>query len=227
MSFKEFIKELSGNRVEGELIKTMFVSLVTSIIFLALVYIFKLKSIDGVLSKYGLYLILMTLSVSIITPAIQQIKAYYEFPCMSGMMIGMTVGMIASYVPGYFIGATNGLFVGSVFGMSIGITLGVWNGKCCGVMGAMEGIMAGFMGGLMGPMTAVMLLNDHLKVMAVIFFVIGTTIMFGLNYMIYNETRNAQAHRKNDQLLNMFITLIIMAIATWLMIAGPRSALFN
>ena len=43
MSFKEFVKELNANRrVEGELVKTIFYSLVTSIVVLGLIYYFKL-----------------------------------------------------------------------------------------------------------------------------------------------------------------------------------------
>lgn len=227
MTFKEFTKELNGSRVEGELIKTIFYSLITSIVFLAIVYFIKLKSIDGLIPKYGLFLMLSALSYAVIFPAIRQVRSYYEFPCMSGMMIGMTLGMVSGFMPGFLIGATNGMFVGGVFGMVIGITFGIWNGKCCGIMGVMEGIMAGFMGGLMGAMTAVMLLNDYLQIMAIIVFLISAIITFGLNYMIYNETKRETRHKDEDQLFTIILTFILMAATTWIMIFGPRSFLFS
>src|SRR3989344_2894200 len=135
MTFKEFAKSLSKNGVEGELIKTIFVSLITSFALLAIAYFLKLKYIENFIPKYGFFLFFAILSYAIILPSVRYVRAYREFPCMSGMMIGMTIG----------------------------IFLGAWNGKCCGIMGMMEGTMAGFMGGIMGAMTAIMMLNDNLK----------------------------------------------------------------
>src|SRR3989344_6512531 len=169
--FKEFIKELNGNRVEGELIKTTLYSLLTSLIFLVLIYYLKFSSVTDFIPKYGFYLFFSALSLAIITPAIRQIRAYNKFACMSGMMIGMTIGMISGFLLGFYVGSTNGMFVGGFFGVAVGMILGIWNGKSCGVMGIMEGIMAGFMGGVMGAMTAVMLLNDNLKIAGILIFV--------------------------------------------------------
>src|SRR3989344_5890465 len=94
MAFKNFVKELNGNRVEGELLITMFYSLLTSFIFLFIAYYLKLKTIESIIPKYGFYLFFSALSYAIITPAIRQVRAYKEFPCMSGMMIGMTSVML-------------------------------------------------------------------------------------------------------------------------------------
>ena len=192
MSFKEFVKELNGNRVEGELIKTILYSLLTSFIILEILYFLKLRYIENFMPKYGFYLFFAVLSYALIMPSIRQVRAYREFACMTGMMIGMTIGVIAGFVAGFFIASTNGMFYGSVFGISAGILLGAWNGKCCGVMGVMEGMTAGFMGGLMGAMTAIMMINDNLKVASVVVFLISSVILIGLNYMIYFEMKNSE-----------------------------------
>ncbi|MDP1695757.1 MAG: hypothetical protein Q8L29_02500 [archaeon] len=227
MSFKQFIKELNGDKVEGELIKTILYSLLTSFILLGILYYFKFREIQNFIPKYGLFIFLSALSYAIIIPAMRQIRAYKQMPCMSGMMIGMTTGMIAGFLAGYIVGATNGMFVGGVFGMIIGILIGIWTGSCCGVMGFMEGMMAGFMGGWMGAMTSVMLLNDHLNAASIIIVVVLSAIMISLNYMIYKETKERKRESEEDFMLDIIITAILISITTWLMIYGPRSALFQ
>ncbi|MBI2451782.1 hypothetical protein HYV50_01745 [Candidatus Pacearchaeota archaeon] len=227
MAFKEFMKELNGARIEGELIKTLFYSLLTSFAFLAILYFLKFRYITDFIGKYGVSLFFSALSYALVVPAIKQVKAYKEMPCMSGMMVGMTTGMIFGFLPGFFVASTNGMFVGSVFGMVLGIIFGIYNGKCCGIMGTMEGIMAGFMGGLMGAMTAFMLLNDNLKAISVIVFIISAFIVFGLNYMIYKEMKEVTNHKKQDNLFSIVITFILIAITTWFIVFGPRSALFQ
>ena len=159
MSFKEFIKELNGSRVEGELIKTVFYSLLVSFALFAVLYFFKFRYISDFIPKYGFFLFFAILSFGLVVPTIRQVRAYKRMNCMSGMMVGMTIGMMAGFLSGYFVGATNGMFIGGVFGMTVGVTLGIWTGSCCGVMGFLEGIMAGFMGGLMGAMTALMIFS--------------------------------------------------------------------
>ena len=177
--------------------------------------------------KYGFYLFFAVLSYALITPSVRQVRAYKEFACMTGMMIGMTIGVIAGFVAGFFIASTNGMFYGSVFGISAGILLGAWNGKCCGVMGVMEGMTAGFMGGLMGAMTAIMMINDNLKVASVVVFLISSVILIGLNYMIYFEMKNSERRIKEDNFPTIIISFVLTTITTWLMVFGPRSALFQ
>ncbi|MDP2628301.1 MAG: hypothetical protein Q8P15_00190 [Nanoarchaeota archaeon] len=229
MSIKNFIKELGNNHVEGELIKTIFVSLTSSFVILAILYFLRLRNVSDFVPKYGFFLFFAILSYSLILLSVRHIRAYKEFACMSGMMIGMTIGMISGFLPGFFIGATNGMFWGSVVGMSIGILFGLWNGKCCGVMGAMEGIMAGFMGGLMGAMTALMMINDNLRAAGVIVFLISATILFGLNYMIYREARDSGMERKNkdSEFFTISWSFFLTIITTWFMVFGPRSVLFQ
>lgn len=229
MNIRSFVKELNGQGAESELVKTAFVSLTTSFGLLLILYFLGLKNEADFIPKYGFYLFLAILGYAAILPSIILVRAYKEFACMSGMMIGMTIGMISGFLPGFYLGATNGMFWGSVLGMSLGIYLGVSNGKCCGIMGAMEGMMAGFMGGLMGAMTAIMMINDHLRAAAVIVFLIAATILFGLNYMIYKEAKEAGMERKHKD--NLFYTVVwssLLTIATtWFMLYGPRSGLFQ
>ncbi|MEK6840646.1 MAG: hypothetical protein AABX79_01705 [Nanoarchaeota archaeon] len=229
MSVRNFIKELNNDRVEGELVKTIFISLASSFIVLAILYFVRLRYISDFVPKYGFYLFFAILSYSLILLSVRHIRAYREFACMSGMMIGMTIGAIAGILPGFFIGATNGMFWGSVVGISSGILFGAWNGKCCGIMGVMEGIMAGFMGGLMGGMTAVMMINDNLRAAAVVIFLIAATILFGLNYMIYREARENSMERKHQdgEFFTIFWSFLLTVITTWFMVFGPRSLLFQ
>src|SRR3989339_1093767 len=224
---KEFIKSLSNEQVEGEIIKTIFVSLITSFIILAIFYFFKLRYIENFIPKYGFFLFLAILSYAIILPSTRQVRAYKELACMSGMMVGMTIGMIAGLLSGFYIGATNGMFYGSIFGISIGMFFGIWNGKCCGIMGIMEGMMAGFMGGLMGAMTAFMLFNDHLIASMVIVFLISSVIMIGLNFMVYKETRNEERKHKDSEFFIIVWSFVLTTITILIMVFGPRSVLLQ
>ncbi len=227
MSFKQFTKELTGGRVEGEIVKTFFYSLFTSLIFLGVLYYLKFQYVDNFMFKSGFFLILASLSYALIVPTIRQVKAYHEMGCMAGMMVGMTVGMIAGLLSGFYVGATNGMFIGSVWGILVGVILGIYNGKCCGIMGIMEGMMAGFMGGLMGPMTAIMMINDHLRAISVIVFAVSALIMVFLNYMIYKEMKEMNVSKNNDHFSTIMITFVLIAITTWIIVYGPRSALFS
>lgn len=227
MTLKQFSDSLTKDGAEGELIKTIFISLLTSFIIIGILYFFKLQYIEHFIPKYGFYLLFAILSYALILPSVRHIRAYKEFPCMSGMMIGMTLGMISGFLSGFYLAATNGMFYGSVFGMLVGIVFGVWNGKCCGVMGIMEGIMAGFMGGLMGAMTAFMLLNEHIRIMAAIVFIISSVIMIGLSYMIYKETREMERKHTDSELFIIVWSFVLTSITTWLMVFGPRSALLQ
>lgn len=226
MSFKLFLKELSGNRVEGELIKSAFYSFIISAIIFLLFYFTKLKEL-GTLSTTAISMsILAVLSYSFLSPTIRQVKAYGQHKHGEGMMIGMTIGMLAGFLSGFFVGATNGMFVGSVFGMLVGICLGVYLGSCCGVMGVLEGAMAGFMGGLMGAMTAVMTLTDHIIILGIFIFLISAFITVSLSYMIYlsskNRKYNSQSYSKE-----VIISTILFLLTIIIMVFGPRSFLFT
>lgn len=224
MSFKNFMKYASE---EENLVKTILISLITSFALLAFLYFLKLRYIDDFIPKYGLFLFFAILSYSLILPSVKHVRTYKEFACMSGMMIGMTIGTVSGFLAGFYIASTNGMFIGSVFGMSVGIFLGIWNGKCCGIMGTLEGIMAGFMGGLMGAMTSLMMFNDNLKYMVIIVFFISGITLFGLNYMIYKETRESEKKNKEGDFFTMFWSLLLTAMTIFIMVFGPRSVLFQ
>ena len=226
MSFKLFVKELNGNRVEGEMIRTILYSLLVSFGLLALLYFFKFRYIENFMPKYGLLIFLSALSYTILLPLIRQVRAYKEFACMSGMMIGMTIGMISGFLAGFYVGAANGMFYGSLFGMIVGMVFGIYNGLCCGIMGFMEGITAGFMGAFMGAMTSLMMINDHLKAASVVVFIISSIILIGLNYMIYNETKENERHIKEDYIFTVFASLVLTSVTTWIIIFGPRGGIF-
>jgi len=227
MTLQEFRQALKGKGVEGELIKTIFLSLVASFITLGVLYFLKLRYVENFIPKYGFFLFFVVLSYTLILLPIRQVRAFRQFSCMSGMMIGMTIGMVSGFLAGFFVGATNGMFYGSVFGMVVGILLGVWNGKCCGIMGIIEGMMAGFMGGLMGAMTSVMMLNDNLKAAGVIIFLICGAILFGLNYMIFKETNGTEREVKEGNLFTIGLSFALTTVTIWLMVYGPRSLLFR
>lgn len=228
MSFKQFVKELNGERPEGKLVKTILYSLLTSFTVLGVLYFFRLQYISDFIPNYGFYLFFSTISYALIIAAFKQVIEYREMACMPGMMVGMTIGMISGFLPGFYIASTNGMFVGSVFGGSIGIILGTWaGGRSCGIMGFMEGIMAGFMGGLMGAMTAFMLLNDHLKAASVLVFLVSAAILIGLNYMVYKEMKNEERKAKDSNSLTLALTFVLIFATVWLMIYGPRSLLFT
>ena len=114
MTFTHFLKELNGNRVEGELLKSIFYSLITSFAILAILYFFKFRFIANFVDTYGLYLFLAALSYALLTPLIHQVHAYKQFSCMSGMMIGMTIGMIAGFLAGFYVGAKESIKHSSV-----------------------------------------------------------------------------------------------------------------
>ncbi len=227
MSLKHFVKELNGNRVEGELITTLLYSLVSSLGILVILYFLKLRNISDFIPQYGFFIFFSVLSIALIALSARQVRAYGLFSCMPGMMIGMTTGMIGGFLIGFYVGATNGMFWGSVVGMAIGIIFGVWNGKCCGVMGSMEGIMAGFMGGLMGAMSSVMMINDNLKAASIIVYIISAVITIGLSYMIYGEMKENERELKEDHFSTIILSIVLTAAVTWFIVFGPRSVLFG
>lgn len=226
MSFREFVKSLNNNAGEGELVKTVVYSIIASALMFGVLYWVKLKDIPELFPKYGLYIFLSIITYSFLAGSIKHVKEYKGIMCMPGMMIGMTIGMISGFLAGLFTGAINGIFFGSVFGIAVGITLGIFSGKCCGIMGIMEGAMAGFMGGLMGAMTSLMMLNDHLKEIVIISFLVCMGILFGLSYMLYKETRESE--RKSSGYFTSIILSIILTYATTIfLIFGPRGGIFS
>lgn len=227
MSLIKFMHSLGKGEVENNLLKTILLSLTISFITFAVIYFLRLKTIDNLISLYGFFFFFSFLTYALILPSTKHVKAYKEFPCMTGMMIGMTIGMISGFLPGFYVGATNGMFYGSVFGMTIGILFGIWNGKCCGIMGAMEGIMAGFMGGIMGAMTSLMMFNDHLKAMGIIVFLISSVIVFKLNYLIYKESHQLEKNNNEGNFTTIVWSFLLTVFTIWFIVYGPRGGIFQ
>jgi len=230
--FEHYINSLfdKKNEVEGKLIFNAAVSFIILLALELIAYYGFFRSIPNFWSIFGYYLIFLLISIVLIAIAIWHVKAYgNNFSCMTGMMIGMTIGMVSGFLIGLIVGATNGMFIGTIAGMTIGMSVGSWTGKCCGAMGVMEGMMAGLMGGLMGAMTSLMMLNDHLKIIIPILVIASSIILIGLDYLIYKETTGAQIRKINKPSFSSFLTLcfIVTMIITWLMVYGPRSALFR
>lgn len=222
MSFKKFVKELSGDRVEGQLVKTLVVSLLTVAIAFSILYFAFLNQYLN-LTKNGLFIFLALLSIALIGPTIHQVRAYRSLSCMGGMMVGMTCGMISGFLIGFYVGATNGVFIGSLTGMAAGIFIGIWLGLSCGVMGFLEGIMAGFMGGMMGAMTAIMAFNDGLRPLAVICFAISAIILIGLKYMIYKESLETKDKPKFSYLSIIIPSAILSTLVLLVISFAPKS----
>lgn len=188
------------------------------------------KNIPDFAQKFGYFLIFLVISVAICAAAIRNIKPYEkQFGCMSGMMIGMTIGMISGFLVGLVVGSTNGMFIGSLTGMLIGMAAGAWCGSCCGIMGIMEGLMAGLMGGLMGCMTTLMMLNDNLRIIIPLLTIISFIILYGLDYMVAKEVKESELKltKPNSLLSAVIISFIITMLLTYLMVYGPKSALFR
>jgi len=224
MAFKQFLKELNGSRVEGELLKTSFISLMASFLVLSIVYFLFLRGSD--IGNKLFFIFMSLLSYALILPVVRQIRAYPYLSCSTGMMVGMTIGMVAGFLPSFYLASTNGMFYGSVWGIILGVLFGFYNGKSCGIMGVMEGIMAGFMGGLMGAMTAIMLLNDHLVYMALIVFIVCAIIVGGLNYLVYSEMSTKLTKREGYGFI-VISNLVLTILTILLTLVGPKGGIFS
>ena len=228
MNFRRYLEDIKqSNRLEREVILIAIGILISLVLLELIAYFGFFKNIPDFFSKYGYYIIFLIISVVITGASIWHAKAYgNRFSCMTGMMIGMTTGMISGFLIGILIGATNGMFIGSVAGILVGMSVGIWTGNCCGAMGTMEGMMAGLMGGLMGAMTSLMLLNDNLKLIIPILVLASLIILIGLDYTIYKEARNAKFNKYEYFPYITFCFIITIAL-TFLMVYGPKSALFG
>ncbi len=231
VNFNHFLNELfSGNNIEKEVLLLFFNILIILTISEIVAYLGFFGNVENFFDKIGYFLIYLILSVVALSSSVWHIKAYSsDFSCMSGMMIGMTIGMLSGFLIGAVIGATNGIFIGSVIGIIMGMSIGSWCGNCCGIMGILEGMMAGLMGGLMGPMTSLMLINDNLKLIFPVIFVASFLIIFGLDYMIFKETKSKDITNFYKYNKFNFITFcfVITMLLTFIMVYGPKSALFR
>jgi cation transport ATPase len=225
-AFKEFRSSASAFQLEKRILKESIGTLVVVFACMYLVYLVLFWNIEGFWSRYGFYMIFLSLAVVASAVAVRHLRAYRaSVSCMSGMMIGMTIGMISSMLIGASVGATNGMFAGAVFSMAIGMGFGAWVGASCGVMGVMEGMMAGLMGGTMGPMISVMMISDHLKEFFPIFFVACFMILAGLMYMVQKENRSRNVTVRPYPFWTFsLITFGVVFLGSVIMVWGPRAS---
>lgn len=229
-SFSERVRHYKENKHKYLLERKVFTNAIYIFLILsvleALFYMFLFNQSDF-LTKYGLWLFFLNISIATIGMGIWHVLAYEaKFTCMLGMMIGMTVGMQTGMMIGGVIGITNGFFVGAMVGMLLGSAVGAYTGKCCGIMGVMEGMMAGLMGGTMGPMITVMMYSDHLLWFMPFYMFINIMIMWGLSYMMYEELieNNPVVKQKPiDFLTTAAFSVTVCLILIMVMIYGPKA----
>ena len=229
LKFNNFVNEiLYGKNIEKEMLILFFNTLIVLSLVEIISYFGFFTNVPDFFSKYVFYLIFLVLSVVLTATSIWHIKAYgNDYSCMSGMMVGMTIGMISGFLIGTIVGATNGMFIGSIVGLLSGVIVGSWCGSCTGIMGIMEGMMAGLMGGLMGAMTSLMLINDNLKIMILILFIISALILLGLDYMIYKENNTREINIKYNKFNFISFCFAVTITITFIMVYGPKSVLFR
>lgn len=233
-TFKErwhdFMENKSKYEIERIGIGNSLVILLLLVVLELVAYVGFMNAIPDFVSKYGIWIIYLDISVAAIGLAIWHVFAYKaRVTCMVGMMIGMTAGMQAGMMIGAVIGATNGFFTGAMTGMLLGVFVGAVTGKCCGIMGLMQGMMAGMMGGTMGAMISVMMIADRIAVFMPFYMLVNILIVLALPYMVFEETVEGRKHEKKpmDLLTMSAISIIAAFVLVLIMLYGPKSLLFQ
>ncbi|MCX6816072.1 MAG: hypothetical protein NT120_04440 [Candidatus Aenigmarchaeota archaeon] len=227
-ALKHFISDKKRFNAERQMLKVGLIAFVIISAAMIMLYFGHFKSIPNFSAKYGLYMLYITISATVIGIGVWHTKAYrHTFTCSMGMMTGMTIGMMVGFLLGAIIGATNGMFMGSVYGMFLGMFTGAWCTRTCGIMSIMEGMMAGLMGGLMGAMTTVMMINDNLVLFMPLLIGSIVTILAGMSVMIYKESEQQDIPKNDMYDVFSFVSLlfILAMLTTFIMVYGPKSAL--
>ncbi len=233
-NLKERLRDMKENKEKYKTMRKVFwYSLFIFLILFglqAIAYFGFLNSIPNFLSKFGIWLFYLDISVAALAAS-----AWYMYTqkghvtCMTGMMIGMTLGMQTGMMIGAVHGAVNGFFIGAMVGMIIGTIAGIISGTSCGNMGIMQGMMAGIMGGTMGPMITMMMFTDHVKIFMPFYIVINLAILAGFVYMYFEEVvENKKIVKRDIDFISLAaISIIITFALTALVIYGPKSVLFG
>ncbi len=200
---------------------------ITFLIMVSLEAVFLQYKEGDFYTKEFLLDIYLTLSVVIVTGAIQHLKSYgSDFKSTHlGMMTGMTLGMQTGMMIGIILGATNGFFIGAVVTMIVAAIIGAIGGTCSGLAGILEGLMAGSMGGIMGAMTGAMLHDDLFWFMPP-FMTINFIIMIGLVCLVYKEAiENNYIKQKSPPKIFQFVlfNFIILSLLTLVINLFPES----
>lgn len=173
------------------------------------------------------WIIYLIITISIIFGAVNHIRAHNTpVTSMMGMMIGMILGMQSGVMVSVILGSTNGMFMGSLFGLLFGVSVGVYAGRCCGLMGILNGAIMGAMGGTMGPMIALMMKVDHILWFMPLFTLLNVLIIWGLNFLIYEElVEKTKIERTTIRFWPFFLTcLLTTMLFTIIILYGYTSA---
>lgn len=159
----------------------------------------------------------LIITVGVIGGALWHIRAHkVQVSSMMGMMIGMILGMQTGVMVSVVFGSTNGMFIGSLVGLLSGLSVGMYAGRCCGLMGVLNGAIMGAMGGTMGPMIALMMKVDHIFWFMPLFTLVNILIVWGLNFLVFEEVVEGKKIEKKPSSVVMFflscISLIIIGV---------------
>ncbi len=227
-----FFSARKKQSVEREMLKLAVWTFIGLLVLGAIGYWGFFSSSPQFMERHGIHVFYLMIGLVAISATMWHLKAYQNVSCQTGMMVGMTVGMLTGFLVGMIVGISNGMFVGSVAGLLLGVLVGSWAGKCCGIMGVLEGQMAGFMAGPMGAMTTIMMVSDNYVWFIPIALLFSVMILAGLMFLLYEENSGKQLNiakktAKQDFFLFLVVNFVVLLALAWLMIYGPKSALFQ
>ena len=219
------------NKTHHKSIKYASVGLLILILLEAIAYIGFFQAIPNFFSKYIWWIIYLDISIASLGASLHYMMSYKsEAPCMTGMMIGMTVGMQIGMMIGAVVGATNGFFSGAMVGMILGSIGGTLAGKTSkSTMSWLQGLMSGIMGGTMGPMISVMMFTDHLVIFMPVYIILNVVLLIGFMKMYHEELvhdNKELVHKNIDFITFVSASVIITFVILFVMVYGPKSALF-
>jgi hypothetical protein len=214
--------------------KTLKYGLVTFLVLIlieSLAYAGFLRTIPGFLSKYGIWILYLNISIVSISMSVLYILFNKsKVPCMTGMMVGMTIGMQIGMMIGAVMGATNGYFTGAMVGMILGAIGGTIAGFTSNsTMSWVQGLMSGIMGGTMGPMITVMMFTDRINLFMPFYMLLNLILLWGFIKMYHEEVikdNNELVRTHVDLLTFISATIIITVILVAIMLYGPKSPIF-
>jgi hypothetical protein len=212
-------------------LKYGLVAFLAMIIIELLAYGLFFKSIPGFLSKYGIWMFYLDISVISIAMAVLYILFNKtKVPCMTGMMIGMSIGMQIGMMVGAVVGATNGYFTGAMVGMIFGSIGGIIAGFTSNnTMSWIQGLMSGIMGGTMGPMISVMMFTDRIQIFMPFYMLLNLILLWGFLKMYYEEAieGNKEIIRGHIDLITFVSACILVTVFLIVVILyGPKSPVF-
>lgn len=224
-----FYTQREKYHIEWSMIKYSLISILL-LITIAEILAFTLWKTNTTYLTHFPWVIYLIITISIVLGAVNHIHAHNHtkttIPSMTGMMIGMILGMQSGVMLSVIIGSTNGMFMGSLFGVLFGVAIGVYASHRCGLMGILNGAIMGTMGGTMGPMIALMMKIDHILWFMPLFTLLNVLIIWGLNFLVYEElVETKKVERTNIKFIPFFLlSLLFTTFFTLIIIYGYTSA---